>query len=114
VQHPEFFGIEVQVLVIEFVQYLCFNNLTQLFHIVYITCFLIYGAGKFYDKLIVVPMEVGVTAQAKDLSVLLIVPGRVIQAVRRIKMLFSANGYSHKIKLLRALKGFCYTRQGYN
>lgn len=87
-------AIFVQVFMVKAIDYFFLNDITQFFHIYYITRIRINGAGNLYKYFIIMAVVIRIIALAKNHIVCGLIPLRIVQAVGCIESLLSKNGYS--------------------
>ncbi len=92
VQIAEFYGVQIQVLVVEAVFNFIPDQVGEPTDIYHHTRFGVDFADHFYFQFVVVPVSVRVVAQAEHCLVFFIAPGGIVQAVCGVEMGFANNG----------------------
>ena len=95
IQFAKLLSVEIQILVVEAIENLIPDDVAEHFHIHDVTCFGIRNTTYTHYEIVIVAVKIRIAAFAENLAVAFVRPGRIVQPVCCVEMLFSENCYLH-------------------
>jgi hypothetical protein len=83
--------IDIQILMVEYLNNMFPKQITQVFQVNNVSGFRIYWAGHFDHQFIIMTMVIGIAAFPEMGGILFLIPCRVEQPMRGVEMFFSIN-----------------------